>query len=408
MHTNPLLPPADHGDWRQLDERPDASATLPRSLATEPVAFVVGLVSHFSSECQRLLNGDNESSGPRGFRQIFSDFKNDIVATTPYFIPLLHVNDLNIASVHRRDVELDDGDAERVWAAAARPVFFDDVSHHIEKSMTRELPGRIPYIAKVTFIQETQVSWKDATTDCFDKSVTCFAHLLADLVDSNFGQFPVLAAAIHQVFRELLHTTSQNAQAQLANIIEYECRWPYTQHDDDLLLLRERYMTKYKTFLRRQRDLNLSQSDQDQRDPTSSGSDYPASVFQSTLANAHDVQRQGEGLSDGGPTLSSTTMNQGQADDALLGLLRQMGYDRITLDDLEKLRLPDSRWKEMEFMADVKAYLDIASKRFTDVVPMTVDNALLRAFAQSAESVLRSELGLLTSDARGKCAEYLQ
>ncbi|TCD68938.1 hypothetical protein EIP91_009328 [Steccherinum ochraceum] len=96
-----------------------------------------------------------------------------------------------------------------------------------------------------------------------------------------------------------------------------------------------------------------------------------------------------------------------QSDKQLLAMLAQKGLGHVTLEDLGRIRPPDEYQKELELMAEVRAYLHLAYKRVTDCVHMTIDNAFLYGFVKSLQAALVAKLGLGTRDAEKRCADYL-
>lgn len=51
------------------------------------------------------------------------------------------------------------------------------------------------------------------------------------------------------------------------------------------------------------------------------------------------------------------------------------GHDHIVISDLAILHLPETRWKEMEFVADVRAYLDVAAKVSTTTASWAISGS---------------------------------
>ncbi|KAF7800172.1 hypothetical protein EIP86_011419 [Pleurotus ostreatoroseus] len=90
-----------------------------------------------------------------------------------------------------------------------------------------------------------------------------------------------------------------------------------------------------------------------------------------------------------------------------LAALAMLGYHGITANDFAKLREQDIYESEMEVMAEVRAYFQVAYKRVIDYVPMMIDGQFLFAVAESAQGFLIEKLGLGTHKAAVRCAGYL-
>ncbi|KAI0693477.1 P-loop containing nucleoside triphosphate hydrolase protein [Cytidiella melzeri] len=89
-----------------------------------------------------------------------------------------------------------------------------------------------------------------------------------------------------------------------------------------------------------------------------------------------------------------------------LSALAALGY-HVTAADLGKLNPPDVYESELELMAEVRAYFQIAYKRIIDYVPMTIDHSFLFGFVSAVQESLIEHLGLGTSNAGPRCAAYL-
>ncbi|PSR74398.1 hypothetical protein PHLCEN_2v9906 [Hermanssonia centrifuga] len=101
-----------------------------------------------------------------------------------------------------------------------------------------------------------------------------------------------------------------------------------------------------------------------------------------------------------------------------LSALAALGF-HVTATDLGKLHPPDIYEEELEVMAEVRAYFQVAYKlskidehfwggqRIIDYVPMSIDNVLLSAFAESLQACLIEKLGLGSPNCATRCAMYL-
>ncbi|KAH8092248.1 P-loop containing nucleoside triphosphate hydrolase protein [Cristinia sonorae] len=90
-----------------------------------------------------------------------------------------------------------------------------------------------------------------------------------------------------------------------------------------------------------------------------------------------------------------------------LSLLVKLGYTNTTVADFGKLVPPDVYEREMDVMAEVRAYFHVSYKRMIDSIPMTIDSMLLFAFARELQPWLIEKLGLGSSTSGARCASYL-
>ncbi|THH32770.1 hypothetical protein EUX98_g1377 [Antrodiella citrinella] len=93
-----------------------------------------------------------------------------------------------------------------------------------------------------------------------------------------------------------------------------------------------------------------------------------------------------------------------QLENEVLALLARIGYTGATAEDLGKLVPPDVYEKEMDVMAEVRAYFHVAYKRLIDYIPLAIDHAFLFSFSASLQSHLITELVISSED---RCKLYL-
>jgi len=88
--------------------------------------------------------------------------------------------------------------------------------------------------------------------------------------------------------------------------------------------------------------------------------------------------------------------------------LRNAGLNGLTRQDLVKLLPADfSSQAALEIMASVRAYYQVAYKRFADTVPLAIDQRYIRAFDETIQSALVTGLSISSPDARDRCAAWL-
>ncbi|KAI0324475.1 hypothetical protein GY45DRAFT_1340756 [Cubamyces sp. BRFM 1775] len=119
---------------------------LPRPVSTESSAFVLALVTNFSSELNARIRGGIAADGSVGrgslaivqsTRRIYESFKGAIRSTAPPFAP--YPNATSAPDHSRRN--------------GTGVMYLEDLRRHIRTSVTRQLPGNVPYTAKVSLIR---------------------------------------------------------------------------------------------------------------------------------------------------------------------------------------------------------------------------------------------------------------
>ncbi|KAG6843814.1 hypothetical protein H0H87_012992 [Tephrocybe sp. NHM501043] len=91
----------------------------------------------------------------------------------------------------------------------------------------------------------------------------------------------------------------------------------------------------------------------------------------------------------------------------VLAGLAALGYHGVTESDLPKMIPPDEYEREIQVMAEVRGYFQIAYKRIIDNIPSLIDLLFVKAIASDMQGSLISKLSLGTADAKERCAMYL-
>ncbi|CAE7162109.1 unnamed protein product [Rhizoctonia solani] len=76
--------------------------------------------------------------------------------------------------------------------------------------------------------------------------------------------------------------------------------------------------------------------------------------------------------------------------------------------DLGKLIESEAEDELIETMAEVRAYYQVAYKRFVDIIPMAADETLVRGFCRGLERRLFEGLGVSGEGAKERCASLLE
>ncbi|KAK7040881.1 hypothetical protein VNI00_009477 [Paramarasmius palmivorus] len=141
--------------------------------------------------------------------------------------------------------------------------------------------------------------------------------------------------------------------------------------------------------------------------PSTSASPSNTSPFSSTFAPSKPSQPTS--AAEPAPAKSSTTAEKPTPKETkeLLSLLAKCGFAGVTLEDLGRLQAPDEYETEIQVMAEVRGYFQIAYKRIIDNVPNFIDLRFIKALGKDMQKFLVSELGLGSASANEKCAQYL-
>ncbi|TFK46143.1 hypothetical protein OE88DRAFT_1687998 [Heliocybe sulcata] len=352
---NDILPTLDTEAKACLQACDKELATLPQPIEAEPATYVLGLITAFATEVQRYVQGGVDSGRLiHENRHAFHEFKISIRRTAPNFVPYDRASSA-VAQFHNfiGDDE-DEGEAEGLVSAQS-PVYLMDMRQHIEKSITRELPDDVPFPCKVSLIQAFQTTWNSSAIWCFQRVQQSTVNLLHDLLKIQFSRYEPLLRQLRFFLTELVNKHEAICIERLGEILQIESE-PFTQNGHYYDSCRDKWLAKYKDARAR-------------KAPVSDGHEEKINAALAALAN--------------------------------------LGYDGLTAEDLGKLNPPDEFIREINVMAQVRAYFQVSYKRVIDNVPLLIDHKFVRAIAKELQAFLILKLGLGTANASSRCAAYL-
>ncbi|KAK0184517.1 P-loop containing nucleoside triphosphate hydrolase protein [Armillaria mellea] len=92
----------------------------------------------------------------------------------------------------------------------------------------------------------------------------------------------------------------------------------------------------------------------------------------------------------------------------ILSGLNNVGIHGVQSPDLVKLLPADHMEASLKIMADVRAYFQVAYKRFADNVPLAIDYDLVRGLHRGLLGTLSERLGIYGSNGQAICKEFAQ
>ncbi|KAI0698694.1 P-loop containing nucleoside triphosphate hydrolase protein [Earliella scabrosa] len=339
-------------------------AALPPLVTTDPSAFVFNLVVSFCSDVLQHVEGSpTHTQLVQTNKATYETFKTSILSTAPAFVPF--ERDSGSSKESKRNVEylkVDDESDKAVESSlkTKRVMYLGDVRQQIRSYVTRELPNNIPYAAKRGFIRDFQQPWEHHAMLCFDRVYASFKDALMEVIKERFDRFGNLRAVIAPAVMEQLHRHSQRATAHVKTILKLESAPPFTQNTH---------------YFADKRDQQLAQYKRARPKANSSNFNFSSGATAGTVPEA-------------------------------LAALARLGFT-VKEEDLGKLNPPDEFQEELEVMAEVRAYFQVAYKRVIDYVPLSIDSYFLYAFAEGLQEVLFAKLELGAPSADKKCAAYI-
>ncbi|KAJ7081440.1 P-loop containing nucleoside triphosphate hydrolase protein [Mycena epipterygia] len=396
--------------------------SLPDKIVGEPATHMLNLITAFCTEIREYVDGQSDMSALIHERNAaFAEFKLAINKTQPQFVARVPGQAGTHAAIYPIHINNDLPASATDLIAAQKAVLLTDIRRHIEKSITRELPGNIPFSSKKSLITAFQHTWLKSAADCFDSVKHAMLALLIRCIDVRFGRYELLLTRLKSCITELVSKYYESCGIFLMAILEVE-QMPFTVNDRYLQASTEKWLSRYKD----QRAGKTVDSDE----PASKGRELtgklaghkpatPAPITKDlfSFATPPDPTRsipsgfnakfklQAEGSSSGAS--NSVDMADPQKINSVLAQLADLGYPGVTPDDFGKLRQVDEYETEIAVMSEVRGYFEVAYKRVIDNVPALIDCKFLRAIAQTLQQDLISEFGLGSENANSICATLL-
>ncbi|THH14151.1 hypothetical protein EW146_g6152 [Bondarzewia mesenterica] len=400
-------------------------STLPEAISTEPATFMTGLITSLCDDIREYVKGGQGCERLiQENRQIFARFKQDIRSTTPNFTTFLDEDehDVVIGKTRSSNVQF----------------FLDDMRAHIERSVTRQLPNNVPFPAKTSLIVEFQSKWADAANACFSRVREITMRVLLECVKSRFGRWANLHAQVRACITDLVKKHYDACQAFISAALEIE-RTPFTQNTHYLQTCKEKWLTRYidaragriaaksggkgsgpskfnflsaaapvfkpsalASFSYTPQEKEIAEDDNDS-DIDSKDVAIEESAHPSFALSAESPISPGPGSE--------------QVDSKIrkaLACLAEIGYTGLGKEDLARLNKPDSYQTEMEAMAEVRGYFQVAYKALTstrqriiDYIPSFIDLKFVNEIMADIHPFLLVQLKLGMGDAAERCKRYL-
>ncbi|KAI9058586.1 hypothetical protein FKP32DRAFT_1581292 [Trametes sanguinea] len=410
---------------------------LPPPITTEPSAYVLALVTHFASDVRSRIEGaptKGRTELVQCTRRIYEAFKDAIRSSAPPFVPYENAEraprDLSeYVRMVPRDSMLRKRSATQMLAGEV--MYLDDVRRHIRASVTRELPGNVPYAAKVSLIQTFQQNWEDAALACFAEVQSTFKDAVADIVRHEFDRYSALKAIVGYVpcrsttFLSLLSRRPRHPPVldpQVCNVTSLRFQsvegfppgqaapLPSSQGRAIKPLPSKRLASVPPAEKAPTRDASPPPSPTPIRD----GGFFAERSLTTQTARTQATPSTPAPLAferyASGPKQTLSTEAQQDREEAIreaLAALAKLGFAGLTETDLGKLNKADEYEEELQLMAEVRAYFQVAYKRVIDYVPLTIDHHFLYAFAAALHERLFERLGLGAANAQARCSAYV-
>ncbi|KAH9901115.1 P-loop containing nucleoside triphosphate hydrolase protein [Cubamyces lactineus] len=326
---------------------------------SDATAEVVRCIFQLSESFQQIVLGRSEDKTfVRRCRRIFAFFEKAIRDTAPDFRPVPSLTESNGPVTLRDDfheaaaidVDIADellDDVEFI-PTTKKPLTLREVTRVLRETTGWELPHHIPYEAKERLLGYPTENWPSAARACFELIAKDLKGCILKELEKHFGRFPALEQHARQLIVSLLEQHIQRSKDQLKRAAEREST-PYgTQNVEYFETMRNRWLAQYKEV----------------RNARTSGAARPSMPGNVYLNTRYEREQ------------------------AALRALADLGITNLVGNDLYRLISGNFYEDELLVMADVRAYFDIAYKRYADDIPEEIKNTLLIHFAGALQDHL--------------------
>jgi len=327
------------------------------------------LIGTFVRSIEHIVAGAPDDNGLiQTLRGPRDKFKQEIRQTAPDFRPLERPRDGSSAPALPEPRFLSNEESESDWQPGDpnRSIFVDDVMKKAQSAVTRELPNNFPYIVKKQFIGTVVKLWDRPSRQFFDFARKELNKHIKLQIEEHFSQYTHghLKQRVTSILKGHIETCADAAAQHINSLLEEE-REPFTMNDQYFMDYHSKFLVYYKEARLRAK-----------------------SQFIRNLENRDDGDMMG-------------AMN-----DAIRSLTR-MGLETANAPELANLLPTDPMDPAIGIMADVRAYFQIAYKRFVDNVPMGIDRTLVRGMTLGLEGVLFNGLAIGGPEAFERCRMLL-
>ncbi|KAG8734605.1 hypothetical protein FRC10_011612 [Ceratobasidium sp. 414] len=328
----------------QLDKLPRQGSGNPRSIVRE-------LIDQFVADVMvKLVRGDplaKEEGLLQSLHISFEALRQDLQGASLVFCPKKREPDSD-----------DDSDSElprpefipddELWLASSPygiEFTLEEVDAAAKWARTREFPDDYPFEVKKELISKVVNAWQQPVRTVLADAEDAFSNILTKLVDKHFGMYHhgKLEELVGEITSRLVQNCKEETMMQLDALLEQEGE-PYTVHVGQFKTYKSNYLRYYQ------------------------------SVFLGD--NAIDKLRNvGEAIVDAAVDVMT--------DGAVNGLSKKLRSHHP---------VPDAHQSALEIMASTRAHYHIAYRRFSDNVPMAIDQYFVRSFGKRIRNALHDEL----------------
>ncbi|KAG5642230.1 hypothetical protein DXG03_003375 [Asterophora parasitica] len=348
---------------------------LPTAPSTDPQNEIASLLHGFVRNLARHVDGVPEDGLLQDIRPAQEAFRRAVRDTAPRFQPFEKRH-------HRKRIgrakflSNEEGHDEFTSSDGKEPIYIDEVFARANRARTRELPGNYPFVVQETYVKSFVKEWHSpAHILCRSVYHTLGEHVQR-LIQVHFGSFGQgqLEQHIKVLLQNHLNICMERAEERIDWLMKLENQ-PFSLNTHYLSDYKDKFLAHYRSAREKDRNPRLMTAIEEY-EPSATAGPY----FTTPLTGVAKV---------------------------LSGLV-ELGYSSINAEALAKLIEPDRMEPALVIMADVRAYFQVAYKRFADNIPLAIDYELVYGAERDVLKVLNVGLGINSSDGHRICKELAQ
>ncbi|EGN94811.1 hypothetical protein SERLA73DRAFT_162866 [Serpula lacrymans var. lacrymans S7.3] len=356
------LPTIQLGISRSLHEVKHELRQMPHRHTEDHRGEVIKILCDFAKKISDHIEGvppsydQTQASLMFAINSTFEEFKLDVHRTVPRFRPWKVISTGQLPN-ETLDHMIQTASADDPADGRGTIMHVDQVMDLARRSRTRELPGIYPYSVRETLIKEFTSNWEKLMNDCFETVEDILNTHVNMILRDHFAYYTHggLLDQVNSIIQQQTFKCVVAAKKRLDAQYDME-REHYTQNEAFYFDCRDKFVTRYRSLFRESLQQNT--------------------VFDKLL----ECSKMGESL------MLQTPF--GAKVHAVLAGLEELGITSRQPTELGKLLPNDNLDPALEIMAEVRAYFQVAYKRFADVVPQIIDDKFVRAFGSSLEVAL--------------------
>ncbi|KAF9020772.1 hypothetical protein BDZ89DRAFT_261853 [Hymenopellis radicata] len=347
---------------RAIEKTLHQICVMPKPPSENPLQEVSSLLSEFTRDVSTHVEGVSDEEGiMQRVRLAQEQFKLAIRRTAPAFRPFSETQASSCA--WKRPTFLS-GEESATDAQESDLIYVEEVHARALHARTRELPGNFPFVVKQAYISRFVAKWHAPAKALCREVYAMLGHEMDQIVTKHFGSFGqrLLEQKVRLYIHEFLKLHLEATEDKIDWLVKLEDR-PYTLNTHYLGDYKHKFLNDYKT------------------------------------------QRQQTEHSSVATVLASNTNGDVST---ILTYCARIGISGVKAADLGGLLPHDEMEHALEIMADVRAYFQVAYKRYIDNIPLAIDYDLVQGLDRGLLVTLYERLGIHGAKGQEICRELAQ